>query len=72
MARLQVNDPKTNSMIFVNREGMNLGEFTRDELVGLMVEAKCELFRNGSVEDDSFRDAIRRLKSRKNLAGKFV
>ena len=65
-ARLAVDDPSSNKIIFVDNTGLNLGEFTKEEITEMITRGQCEVLDSGVKEQDSFRSVIARLRKKKN------
>lgn len=67
-AILAVNDPLGNKVIFVDKTGLNLGEYTKEEIADLIAGGQCEVVDNGVEENDNFRNVIARLRKKKGLS----
>ena len=66
-AWLAVDHPSEDRLIFVDRYGRNLGEYTRTQVADLIAAATCEIVDTGNSEKDSFEAVIRSLMDRKGL-----
>jgi len=67
-AKLAVDDPSGNKVIFVDKTGLNLGEYTKDEIAGLIAGGQCEVVDSGVKEKDNFRSVVTRLRKKKGLS----
>lgn len=67
-AKLAVDDPLDNKIIFVDKTGLNLGEYTKEEIAGLIASGQCEVVDSGLEEKDNFRRVIARLRKKKKLS----
>ncbi|MCH7744207.1 MAG: DUF1631 family protein [Proteobacteria bacterium] len=67
-AKLAVDDPLDNKIIFVDKTGLNLGEYTKEEIADLIAGGQCEVVDSGLEEKDNFRRVIARLRKKKSLS----
>ncbi len=67
-AKLAVDDPSDNKVIFVDKTGLNLGEYTKEEIAGLIAGGQCEVLDSGVEEKDNFRNVVTRMRKKKSLS----
>ena len=67
-AKLAVDDPSGNKVIFVDKTGLNLGEYTKEEIAELIAGGQCEVVDSGVEEKDNFRNVIARMRKKKILS----
>ncbi len=66
-ARLAVDSTTEDKLIFVDRSGLNLGEYTKEEFADLLTGGECQIVHNGKEGTDRFRQVIEHLRDKKGL-----
>ena len=59
--------PAMHCVVFVDKTGLNLGEYTKEEIADLIAGGQCEVLDSGE-EKDNFRSVVNRLREKKSLS----
>jgi hypothetical protein len=65
--RLAVKLQAPDKYIFANREGMKLGNFSKDQLIDMLVTKECEILDSHSKVEDTLANTVNELRTRGSL-----